>query len=172
MPQNQSFASVNVHECSWADAEFEMTVPNGPKISLVDFEAAKWARKLERGMTKGVSGGRPMKRTRGDASYEASLTASRGGWMIIVDAIAELAKALGRVRGDRIIIGGIEFDILVQHAPLGDSNIYQAKLTGCSYDGDSSDMKQGNEADMIEITVNPIEIATKLASETEWKVIA
>ena len=112
-----------------------------------------------------------MKRTRGDASYEASLTASRGGWMIIVDAIAELAKALGRVRGDRIIIGGIEFDILVQHAPLGDSNIYQAKLTGCSYDGDSSDMKQGNEADMIEITVNPIEIATKLASETEWKVI-
>lgn len=173
MPTNQAFASVNVHECSWADAEFELSVPGGAKLSIVDFEAAKWARKLERAITKGSSGGRPMKRTRGDASYEASVTASRGGWAIIISALEVYALTIpSRVRGDRVVIGGIEFDLLIQHTPQGSPHIYQAKLTGCSYDGDSSDMKQGNEADMIELTVNPIEIATKLSTENNWKVIA
>ena len=171
MPQNESFASVNVHECSWADAEFDMTVPGGAKLPLVDLESWKWARKLERTTTSGVSGGRPMKRTRGSASYEASLTASRGGWMIILEALEVLGESLGRVRGDVVVIGGLEFDVLIQHTPLGDSRIYTAKLRGCSFDGDSSDMKQGNEADMIECPVNPIEILVK--SQTgKWLAIA
>lgn len=172
MPTNQSYSSVNVHECSWADAEFDMSIVGGAKISLVDLEAAKWSSKLERAITKGSSGGRPMKRTRGDLSHEATITASRGGWMIILEALEVLAESIpGRVRGDQVIVGGLEFDILIQHSPQGDSRIYATKLRGCSNDGWSSDMKQGNEADMIEVPVNPIEILQK-SSTGKWLVMA
>jgi len=169
---NQAAASVNVHECSWAEMKVTINVPGGATFEIFDLEAWKWARKLERGESRGLSGGRPMKRTRGSASYEASATATRSGWMQLVEAIETAALALGQTRGDRVIIGGIEFDALIQHSPLGDSRIYAVKLTGCSLDGDSSDMKQGNEADMIELTLNPIEIATKSGVTGNWVVLA
>jgi hypothetical protein len=170
MPQNSS-ASVNVHECSWADLSITLNVPDGATASLLDIEGWKWARKLDVGESRGTSGGRPMKRTRGSASYEASATATRGGWMQILEMIEVAAIALNEVRGDRVKIGGVAFDVLLQHTPLGDTRIYSAKLSGCRFLGDSSDMKQGNEADMIELTLNPIEIATKSASGN-WLVIA
>ena len=50
------------------------------------------------------------------------------------------------------------FDIMIQHTPPGETEIYQVKLKGCRYLGDSDDMKEGNEPDKIELTLNPIEI--------------
>lgn len=165
-----SSASVNVHECSWADISVTLNVPGGANVPVVDLEAFKWSRKNERSESRGTSG-RPKKRTRGSPSYEASATATRGGWMQLIEAIETAAVALNQVRGDQVIIGAIDFDMLIQHTPLGDSRIYAVKLKGCSLDGDSSDMKQGSEADMIELVLNPIEIATKSASG-KWLVIA
>lgn len=169
MPDNSS-ASLNVHECSWADATINILVPGGPTVPLLDLEAWKWSRKNERGESRGLSG-RPKKRTRGNPSYEASCTASRGGWMIILETVEEIAVSLNRTRDDKVIIGGIDFDVIIQHTPLGDSRVYAVKLAGCSLDGDSSDMKQGNEADMIEMTLNPLEISVKSASG-KWLVLA
>ncbi len=168
---NQAFASVNVHECSWADMECTINVPGGATVTVTDLEAFKWARKLEVGESRGLSGGRPMKRTRGAVSYEGSATATRSGWMSLIEALEVAAEELELVRADRVIIGAVEFDVLLQHSPLGDSRIYSAKLSGCRLLGDSSDMKQGNEADMIELTLNPIEIATKSATG-KWLVLA
>ncbi len=167
---DQSSASVNVHECSWADIAVTLLAPAGPTVPLLDIEGWKWSRKNERGMSKGTSG-RPKKRTRGSPAFDGSATATRGGWMQILEAIEAIAVSLGQVRGDKVIIGGIDFDVLIQHTPLGDDRIYAVKLIGCSLDGDSSDMKQGNEAEMIELVLNPLEIATKSASG-KWLVIA
>jgi hypothetical protein len=169
MPDLQA-ASLNVHECSWADIAVTINVPGGATVPVIDLEAWKWARKLERGISKGTSG-RPKKRTRGSPSYEGSATATRGGWMQMIEAIETAATALGLLRGDQVIIGGVDFDVLIQHTPLGDSRIYAVKLKGCSLDGDSSDMKQGNEADLIELTLNPLEIAVKSVTGM-WLVIA
>ena len=91
--------------------------------------------------------------------------------MLMLEAIEAAAITLGLVRDDKVIIGGVDFDVTLQHTPLGDTRIYMVKLTGCSLDGDSSDMKQGNEADLIELTLNPLEIATK-SSTGNWLVIA
>jgi hypothetical protein len=167
---DQSSASVNVHECSWADLSCTLIVPGGPTVSIVDIEGWKWSRKNERAISRGTSG-RPKKRTRGQPDYEGSATATRGGWMILLEAIEAAAVALGRVRDDKVMIGGIDFDVLLQHTPLGDSRIYSVKLTGCSLDGDSSDMKQGSETDLIELVLNPLEIATKSATGN-WLVLA
>jgi hypothetical protein len=168
---NQAAASVNVHECSWADIEITINIPGGASMSLMDLEAWKWARKLDVGESRGTSGGRPMKRTKGSASYEGSATASRGGWMQLIEALEVAAESLNLLRADQVIIGGVSFDALIQHTPLGDTRIYVARLTGCRLLGDSSDMKQGNEADMIELTLNPLEVATKSATG-KWLVIA
>jgi hypothetical protein len=168
---NLASASVNVHECSWADMKCNISVPGGGSVEVFDLEGFKWGRKLDVGESRGLSGGRPMKRTRGAASYEASATATRGGWMQLIEALESAAEELGLVRADRVIIGAVEFDVLLQHSPLGDARVYAAKLTGCRLLGDSSDMKQGNEADMIELTLNPIEIATK-STTGKWLVIA
>jgi hypothetical protein len=168
---NQAAASVNVHECSWADLTATINIPGGPTVEIVDFEGIKWSIKLEVGESRGLSGGRPMKRTRGSASYEGSASISRGGYVVLVEAIEAAAEATGLTRGDQVIIGGIAFDLLLQHSPLGDSRIYAVKMSGCRLLGASNDMKQGNEADMIEVTVNPIEVSTK-SSTGKWLVYA
>ena len=168
---NQAAPSVNGHECSWADLAATLNVPGGATVPIFDLEAAKWSRKLEVGETRGLSGGRPMKRTAGSVGYEASATAPRSGWMLLAEAIEVAAEALGLIRGNQVIIGGLSFDLLLQHTPLGDTRIYTTKLSGCRFLGDSSDMKQGNEADLIELTLNPIEIATK-SKTGKWLVIA
>jgi hypothetical protein len=169
MPDNSS-GSLNIHECSWADGEITILAPGGPTVPMLDLEAWKWSRKNERGESRGLSG-RVKKRTRGSSSCEASATATRAGWMLILETIEEIALALNRTRDDKVIIGGIDFDVVIQHTPLGDSRIYAVKLSGCSLDGDSSDMKQGNEADMIELVLNPMEISVKSATG-KWLVYA
>lgn len=164
-------ASVSVHECSWADLQATLIVPGGPTVKVTDFEGFKWGRKLDVGESRGLSGGRPMKRTKGSASYEGSVTATRGGWMGLMEALEDAAVSLGQTRGNEVIISGIAFDLVLQHTPLGEDRIYTSKMGGCRFLGDSSDMKQGNEADMIEIVTTPILIATKSKSG-RWLVIA
>ena len=171
MAVNQAFESVNVQECSWADLAATINIPGGATFSILDFEGFKWARKLERGESRGLSGGRPRKRTRGSASYEGAASASRGGWMQLTEALEVAAETLGDTRGNEVVLSGVTFDLMLQHSPLGDSRIYSVKMFGCSFDGDSSDMKQGNEAEIIELTMTPLKIATKSASG-KWIVIA
>lgn len=165
-----STASLNVHECSWADISVDLLIPAGPTVPVLDIEGWKWSRKNERTTSRGTSG-RPKKRTRGSPDFEGSASATRGGWMMMLEAIEAAAVALGLVRDDKVIIGGVDFDVTIQHTPLGDSRIYAVKLTGCSLDGDSSDMKQGNEFDVVELVLNPLEILTK-SSSGKWLVIA
>ncbi len=167
---DNSSASLNVHECSWADLTSDLLIPGGAAASVTELEGAKWSRKNERAETRGI-GGRLKKRTKGQASFEASATATRGGWMMLAEAIEAKAVELGQVRDDKVIIAGIDFDLLLQHTPLGETRIYRVKLVGCSLDADSSDMKQGNEADMIELGLNPLEIQVQSASG-KWLVFA
>ena len=167
---NQAAPSINGHESSWADIAVSFNIPGGATTGLVDLEGIKWDRKVEVGESRGTSGGRPMKRTRGSASYEASATLTRAGVELLREAIEVAAVAEGLTRDNRVAISGISFDVLIQHTPLGDDRIYEVKLSGCRYLGDSNDNKQGNEADMVELSLNPIEIATK-SSTGAWIVL-
>lgn len=168
---DNSSASLNVHECSWADLTATLNIPGGATVTITDFEAFKWGRKNERGESRGTSG-RVKKRTRGQPSCEGSATATRGGWMGLIEALEAVSISLGRARGDVIPIGSIDFDLMLQHTPLGESRVYFVKMVGCSLDGDSSDMKQGSDADMIELVTNPIEIRTKSGATGNWLVLA
>lgn len=170
MAQNQAFPSVQEHEVSWADIAATFNVPGGQTIPLLDLEGVKWSAKVDVGESRGTSGGRVMKRTAGSETLEASASMTRSGWMTLLEAVEAAAVSAGAVRGDRVIISAVSFDILIQHTPIGANRIYTVKLSGCRILGDSSDMKQGNEADMIELTLNPLEIARK-SSSGKWIVM-
>ncbi len=150
----QSYPSVNDIAPSWADIGVTFTVGGGDALDMMDIAGIKWSRKVETGDQRGASGGRVMARTTGQGSQEASATLYRSGLRKLLKSI--VAKA--PTRGNQKVISGVAFDILIQHTPPGETEIYTTKIKGCRYLGDSDDMKEGNEADKLEVTLNPIEI--------------
>ncbi len=161
---SQSFPNVNGDVCSWADIGVSLSIPEGAQIDLFDLNGIKWSDKVEVGEQYGASGGRLMGTTHGKLSTEASMTITRKGALQFIEALAVAARAADLGRGDQVPIAGIRFDILVQHEPMGSEVVLEAKLFGCRFLGRAHDLKEGNEADMVEITLNPLYAAEKSAA--------
>jgi|ERR1700722_3669806 len=151
----QAYPSLNEIEPSWADIKVTFSVIGGDILRMVDIAGVKWSRKVDVGERRGASGGRVTARTTGQGSQEASATLYRSGYRKLLSSLAGVAP----LRGTQAAISLVAFDILVQHTPPNSFDIYTTKIKGCRYLGDSDDMKEGPDADKIEITLNPIEVA-------------
>ena len=167
---SQAFPNVNGDVCSWSDIGVSLSIPDGAAVDLFDIEGIKWSDKVDVGEQRGASGGRVMGTTRGTLSTEASMTITRKGALQFLEALAVAARAAGLVRGDQVSVSGIRFDILIQHEPMGSTQVLEAKLFGCRFLSRSHDLKQGNEADMVEITLNPLYAAEK-SEAGDWIVL-
>ncbi len=152
---NQAYPSVNDTESSWADIKVTAKVDGGALVDMADIAAVKFSRSVEVGKKRGASGGRVMTQTAGEGDCDGSITFYRGGLRRLKQALMEHAPT----RGNQIMIGRVSFDVTVQHTPLGEDEIYETILKGCRYLGDSEDNGEGADADQVEVTVNPIEIA-------------
>lgn len=157
MTINQAFPSVNDIESSWAEIGIAFNIDEGVTVRP-DMSAIKWSRKVTVGTRKGPSGGRPMARTRGEIAYDASGTFSKGGLSTLEDALVERAVAQNFTRGNQVLISLVAFDIVVQHTPIGSTDIFEVWLKGCRYLEDSEDNSEGTDPDAIEVVLNPIEI--------------
>lgn len=164
------FASVNENEVSWSDIALTFKVIGGKTLKGLDWEGVKWSRKIDVGESRGTSGGRVRKRTAGAETADASGSATRAGWATLMEALEEAAVAAGLVRDDQVIISNVPFDLTIQHTPLGSDRIYETMLVGCRFLGDASDMKQGPDAEVIEVTLNPIQVKTK-SKTGKWIVL-
>lgn len=160
---NPAYPTVNGDECSWADLSIDFDIPGSENVKIYDIEAIKWSSKLEVGKSQGLSG-RVMKTTAGSESTEASITLTRSGLRALREAIEKAAEAQGLTRGNQVIIGRVRFTILLQHTPLGDDGVYETKLSGCRYMGDSDDMSQGTDPDQIEVTLGEPMVERKSAT--------
>ncbi len=158
----QSYPSLNGITPSWADIAITFTIGGGLLLPMEAIAALKWSRKVEVGERRGASGGRVMARTTGQGSQEASGTLYRPGVRQLLKGLSAAASTQGLIRGNQVIVSLVSFDITVQHTPPGEVEIYQTVIKGCRYLGDADDMKEGNEADKLEVTLNPIEIVTLL----------
>lgn len=152
---NQAYPSLNDIEPSWADIATTFTISGGDLIEMADIASLKWSRKVEVGERRGTSGGRVMARTTGQGSQEASASLYRSGLRRLIRGLMKQAPS----RGNQKLISIVSFDILIHHTPPGETDIYTTKIKGCRFLGDADDMKEGNDADKIEVTLNPIEIA-------------
>lgn len=158
-----SLPTVNGDACSWADISVDLTILGGQNLSLTDVQSIKWKRDVEVGEKRGTSGGRVTATTAGSLKQESSAVLYRSG---VIDLITALAAVAPR-RGNQAIISAVRFTIVIQHTPLGDTRVYTTRLKGCRFLGDADDMKEGSDADVLELTLNAIEIVNVLADGTE-----
>jgi hypothetical protein len=152
---NQAYPSLNDIEPSWADIATTFTVFGGDILDMADIAGIKWDDKVEVGMRRGASGGRVMARTTGSVTNTASAELYRSGHRRLVKALMSKAPT----RGSQRLISLVGFDIMIQHTPPGETEIYVVKLSGCRLLGRSFDMKEGNDADKVAVDLNPIGIA-------------
>jgi len=154
---NQAYPSLDGIAPSWSDIEVAITPTASTKLDAEDISGIKYSSKVEVGMQKGTSGGRGMRRTTGESSFEASATFYKSGLRKFVDALVAAAPEYA-MRGNQVRISLVGFDVDIMHTPPGETDIYHTRLKGCRLLGYSEDLKEGNEADQCEVTLNPIEI--------------
>lgn len=155
---NQLFPSVNGIDPSWSDIQITFNVTDGVSLTIDDIAGVKATRKVDVAVSRGASGGRPKRRTTGSVEYDASLNLYRSGRRKLIKALIPIAESLGHVRGNQTLIALVTFDVLIQHTPPGETEIYSRKVKGARYLGDTDDMKEGNEADQQEVPLSVIEI--------------
>lgn len=151
---NQEYPTVNGIASSWNDIKISMTPEGGSILDMVDIAGIKTDVKTEVGEQRGASGGRVLARTTGSVTYECSLTLYRSGLRKLQKALMENAPT----RGNQRLISLVPFDIMIQHTPPGEAEIYERKVKGARYLGTSGDFKEGNDADQAEVTLSVIEI--------------
>lgn len=156
----EGYTSVNGIEPSWSDIKIQISVTDGSDIDDADIEGVKFTEKLTLGMRRGTSGGRKQARSSGEADFDGSITFAKSALRLFKAKLAEVAKAKGYVRGSQAIIGLVEFDIVVQHTPPGETNIYTSVLKGCRYIGSTHDLKAGGtDIHTVEVPLDINEIA-------------
>jgi hypothetical protein len=153
---NQEYPSLNGITPSWADIQTTFAVQGGQLIEMADYAGIKWATKIEVGEQKGA-GGRVKLRTTGTKSDEASVTFYRSGIRKLLRGLIGAAPS----RGDIKQVSLVAFDITIQHTPPFESEnygIYKTVIQGCRLLGLSLDMKEGNDADQVEVPISTVEI--------------
>ncbi len=150
---DQAYPSVDGIASSWSDINVSITPLSGTTLTGADISGIKASGKTEVGVQK--KGGKVVARTTGETSYEASASFYRSGYRKLVDVMVAAAPAYA-VNGNQVRLSLITFDVDIQHTPPGETRIYHRRLKGCRLLGFSDDMKEGTEADKLDITLNPV----------------
>jgi hypothetical protein len=143
---------------SWADIIVRVTPDGAPLLEVKDIAAINTNTTVEVGEQRGASGGRVVRRTTGQVSYEASMTLYRSGYQKFIRGLKAAAEAAGLVRGNQFLIALVHFGVQVQHTPINDAELYEYRMKGCRFLGRDLNGAEGTDADQVEIALNPIEI--------------
>ena len=84
---------------SWADVIVKASPVGAPLIEVKDIKGINTGVTLDIGVQK--AGGRPKKRTTGEAGYEASITLYREGWLKLQRGLMAVAPT----RGNQVLLG-------------------------------------------------------------------
>lgn len=151
----QSYPTLNDFAPSWADIGTTFTVGgDGQLLETADYSAIKCGSTAEFGKQMGASGGRVLKRTTGSVEHECSATFYRSGLRKLIRAMVSKAPKIGNRRTLRVVA----LDILIQHTPPGETDIFVTKIKGCRLKGLSMEMAEGNDADQVELELDPIDV--------------
>lgn len=161
MAINQAFPILDGIAPSWADMSVK-AVPSGVAIfDMADIAALNTGTTVEVGEQRGLSGGRVLKRTTGSQSHETSITFYRSGYQ---KALRNL-KALAPLRGNQRAISLVHFDMIVQHTPPNDVEIYEYRLKGVRLLGRSMAHAEGTDADKVEVPCSIAELVDMIDGE-------
>lgn len=140
---------------SWADIKVTAQVSGASLLAMKDIKSIDTGSSVEVGLQRGASGGRVMKRTTGQATYEASMTLYRDGYQKFLRALAAVAPG----RGNQKAVALVKFDIEIQHTPPGSDEIFQVRIKGCRALGRNMNAAEGVDAQEVEVPLSVVEIA-------------
>ena len=158
---NNDFPVLDGIAPSWADIKVNASPIGGSLLDIKDIQAINTGSTVEFGEQRGASGGRVMKRTTGSVSYEASMTLYRSGYQKLLRALKDLAAQ----RGNQRSVSLVHFNVQVIHTPPNDVEIYEYRIKGCRIAGRNLNGAEGTDADLVEVALNPIEIADVIDGE-------
>jgi hypothetical protein len=154
----ESYATLNDYAASWPDTKVHVTPYGGAMLEDLDAAGVTHSGTVEVGVQ--MHGGRVKARTSGSATYEATLTLYRSAYERVLTALRDAASA-SATRGNQILLSQVAFDVDVQVIPPGaTAPSAHVRIKGCRLLGYSDSMSEGNDAQQIEITLNPMEIVT------------
>lgn len=146
---------------SWADVIVRATPAGGDLIDMKGIKSISTGVTVEVGEQRGASGGRVMYRTTGSKTDECSSTLYRNQYQGMVRNLAKIAPK----RGNQRVIGLVHFGMQVQHTPPGSSEIFEFRVKGCRLLGRTLASEEGNEADTVDLNLNPLEIVDMIDGE-------
>lgn len=150
----QEFPLLNGVAPSWADISVELQPLGASPVTTSDIAEITCSETIDFGVVRGVSGGRKMKRTTGQLDNEASIKLYRPGLQVFYRALMALAPTkLGQK-----VLSAVVFNIVIQHTPPGDVEIYTLEIRGCKLAGDSYSFAEGTDADQVEVPLNIMQI--------------
>jgi len=150
-----AYPTLNGYAPSWADISTSATVYGGALIEMSAYKSLDWSGTVEEGRQQGPSGGRDMLRTTGRVAYAAKSTFYRSG----LRALERALMAVAPTRGNQRLISLVGFDVLVQHTPPGESDIYVVKLVACRLLSEAETYTEGVEAETSDVDLNPMYVA-------------
>jgi hypothetical protein len=169
MAVNNEFPVLNGIVPSWADVSCKLTATGAPVLKMVDIKSINSSVKVEVGEQRGASGGRVLKRTTGQVSYEASTTAYRDGYQNAIKVLKGAAKAQGFVRGNQSLISLVHFGYQVQHTPPGSVSVFEYRVKGCRLLGRDMNGAEGTDPDTVDMPMSALEIVDMIdGEEVAW----
>jgi hypothetical protein len=159
MPNND-YPIYNGIAPSWADVICRAQSSDLPLIEMKDIKSIGMVRTVEEGVQR-ATGGRVMRRTAGQPSYEYTWTMYRSAHLQLITALAPLAPLRGNVRRVSLVF----FDVQVQHTPPGSVEVFERRAKGIRILGDTMNMAEGTEADVVDVPCSVIEIVDVVNGE-------
>lgn len=147
---------------SYADIGVTTSLSGSPLIDMADIKSISTGSSLEVGELIGASGGRVMKRTTGTGKYTAGMVLYRSGYQKFLRALAAVAPVRAG-RQKRVAL--VHFQIKVAFTPPGDVEIYETIIRGCRFAGRDLNSAEGNDADTVDVKLNPLEIVDIIDGE-------
>jgi hypothetical protein len=155
MALTNEYPTINGLAPSWADIIVKAKPQGASLIDLKWISAINTAGSVEVGEARGAHGGRVMKRTTGSVGYENSITFYREGALKFKRALMAIAPS----RGNQKILTLAHIAVIeIQHTPIGAEEIYLRRVKGARVIGDTLNMAEGTDADVIEVPFSVLEI--------------
>lgn len=155
---NNEYPVYNGVSPSFCDIKVAVTATGAPLLRMQGIKSINTSVSGEVGEQRGASGGRVMKRTTGQVSYEASMTLYRDAFNEFLDNLAIAAQSLGYVRGNQVLVSLVHFGIQIQHTLPGVQDTFEHRIKGCRYLGRDLNGAEGTDPDTVDVKLSPLEI--------------
>lgn len=152
---SEDYATMNGTAVSWSDINISIVPDDGATVTNIDIADLSWNSTRSRGVQ--MRSGRKFGRTRGSTDHTGSFTLYYSGWNALRNEMIRVAQSRGLIVGGQVHLGDVQFNVVAKWTPLGSDEIKIVELRGCVIDDLGESLSEGEDADQVPITLNPMQ---------------